>query len=194
MRRLLLPLCVVSSASLACAHAPPAPPAAAMRPADYYPLAVGNSWSYQVSALGKGAPQQRTVKIVSKDAEGYFHDDAHGELRADADCLHDRSRRLLCAPFEKGKGWLSVVSVSSTERYEIVDADATAPTPAGRFDHCVKVQGHNRIGGRAVDLVVEWTYAPGIGLVQMEVSAVEAGKVLPQMSMSLASYHLEQPK
>lgn len=190
--RILLPLLGLAAA---CAHAP-APAArpveaAARGPADYFPLAVGNSWTYvdespALPADRRGAP--RTVRILSRDPDGYFHDDERGELRADPDCLHDRVRRLLCAPVEKGRTWTSVVSVSSTERYEIAAVDESVTTPAGTFAGCVRVRANNRAG--ATDHVLEITYAPGVGPVRIETYAVVGGAVTPQVRAVLGSYRV----
>src|SRR5512139_2360575 len=141
--RTLLPLAALASA---CARAPVAPPADAA-PADYFPLAVGNEWVYRDESPALPADRQgatRTVRILDRTKDGYYRDNERGELRADPDCLHDRSRRLLCAPFTQGRTWASVVSVSSTERYEIAAVGESVATPAGKFDRCVRVRAHNR--------------------------------------------------
>ena len=46
----------------------------------------------------------------------------------------------------QGTKWSSIVSVSSTERYEIAAVGETVETPAGKFDGCVRVRAHNRAG------------------------------------------------
>jgi hypothetical protein len=127
---------------------------------------------------------------VSRDAGGYFVDTERGALRADADCLHDRDRRLLCAPIELGRTWSSVVSVSSTERYEIAAVGERVETPAGRFDGCVRVRATNRAGPGA-QIVLETTYAPGVGPVRIETFAVVGGTASPQVRAVLSSYRLE---
>ncbi len=176
-----------------CAHGPAAAPSAA-GPADYFPLAVGNEWVYadrspQLSHAEQAASDRR-VRILRRDAQGFYHDDARGQLRADPDCLRDRLRRLLCRPFEVGKGWASVVSVSSTERYEIVGVGERVTTPAGTFDGCIRVRAHNR-AGPDTDQVLESTYAPGVGMVRLETFAVVKGVVTPQVRAELKSYRLE---
>ena len=179
------------AALAACARAPAAPPRATA-PADYFPLAVGNEWVYrdESPALPPGRHgDTRTVRIVDRTRDGYFRDTERGELRADRDCLHDRSRRLLCGPIAPGTSWASVVSVSSTERYEIAAVGETVATPAGRFENCVKVRAHNRASS-ATDLVNEITYAPGVGPVRIETFAVVQGKVTPQFRALLQSYRV----
>jgi hypothetical protein len=155
---------------------------------------VGNQWTYadrspQLSPAEQASREHR-VRILSRDADGFFHDSSRGELRADPDCLRDRLRRLLCRPFEPGKGWVSVVSVSSTERYEIAAVGERVSTPAGTFDGCIRVRAHNR-AGPDTDQVLETTYAPGVGVVRLETFAVVRGQVTPQVRAELKSYRLE---
>ena len=194
--------------ALACAHAPAAPAgeagpppakAAAAKagdqlpgPADYFPLAVGNEWVYldrspSLPATGPGA--RRTVRILERTADGFFKDSERGELRADGTCLRDRVRRLLCLPFSQGATWSSVVSVSSTERYEIAAVDETVETPAGRFDRCLRVRAHNRATADT-DHVLEITYAPRVGPVRIETFVVVGGRVTPQVKALLESYRV----
>jgi hypothetical protein len=177
----------------ACAHAPAAPPPSA-RPADYFPLAVGNEWVYadrspQLLPADREA-RQRVVRILSRDADGYYLDSEKGALRADPDCLHDRLRRLLCRPFEAGRAWTSVVSVGSTERYEIAAVGERVETPAGVFESCIRVRAYNRAGPDAEN-VLEMTYAPGVGPVKLATFAVVKGVVTPQILAELRSYRLE---
>jgi hypothetical protein len=129
------------------------------------------------------------VKILERTTDGYYRDNERGELRADGDCLHDRLRRLLCAPIQKGAGWSSVVSVSSTERFEIAAVDESVATPAGTFDGCVRVRAHNRASADT-DHVLEITYAPGVGPVRLETFAVVKGAVTPQVRAVLESYQV----
>lgn len=187
--RTLLPLVALAAA---CARAPVSPPRAAS-PGDYFPLAVGNEWVYRDESPNLppgGAAGPRIVRILERTRDGYFRDSERGELRADPDCLHDRSRRLLCAPVEPGRTWASVVSVSSTERYEIAAVGETVATPAGRFEGCVRVRALNR-ASPGTDHILEITYAPGVGPVRIETFAVVGGKVTPQIRAVLERYRLE---
>lgn len=174
-----------------CAGAP-APPVREAGPAAYFPLAVGNSWTYldQSPALpagGRGAT--RTVRILERTPDGFYRDSERGELKVGPDCVRDRLRQLLCAPLEVGNRWTSTVSVASTERYEIAAVGETVVTPAGRFERCVRVRAHNRAPGGA-DYVNELTYAPGVGLVRIETFAVVDGKATPQVRAVLSSYRV----
>jgi hypothetical protein len=189
--RTLLPLAALAAA---CATGGPRPaPSAASpaAPADFYPLAVGNEWTFRDESPGLGQPgATRTVRILERTKDGYFRDSDRGELRADKDCLHDRSRRLLCAPFVQGTAWTSVVSVSSTEKYEIAAVGETVSTPAGTFDGCVRVRAHNR-AAPGMELVLETAYAPGVGPVRIETFVLTAGKAVPQLRAVLEKVKLQ---
>jgi len=204
--------------SLSCAHAPEPPAEPAAEPAkaaqasprpstsgaaapraqaggvlDYFPLAVGNEWVYVDESPSlpldrRGA--RRTVRILDRTTDGYFRDNERGELRVEGDCVRDRVRRLLCQPFSPGAAWSSVVSVSSTERYEIASIDESVETPAGRFGRCVRVRAHNR-ANRSTDQVLEITYAPRVGPVRIETYVVVDGRVTPQVKALLQSYKVE---
>jgi hypothetical protein len=184
----------VSLIALACARAPTPRGAAApgAGPADYFPLAVGNEWIYRDESPALPPEQrgnERTVRIVERTADGYFKDTERGELRADAGCLHDRTRRLLCGPIAAGTRWTSIVSASSTERYEIAGVGEAVTTPAGAFDGCVRVRAHNRAGPDA-DHVLEITYAPGVGPVKLETFSVVGSAVTPQVRAVLRAYRI----
>ena len=175
----------------ACAGTPRARPAGAPggpSPADYFPLAIGNSWTFLDRSPQHREPVRRTVRIMARDADGYFVDDAKGALRADRDCLHDRSRRLLCAPVRAGTAWISVVGPSATERYEIAATGETVTVPAGTFQGCVRVRSQVRAG--QVDAVAELTYAPNVGPIRLETFAVVGGAAVPQVRGELESYKL----
>jgi hypothetical protein len=183
----LLAACAGSGASAPRTAAEPAA-ATGRPPRDYFPLAVGNAWTFLDRSPQQPAPARRTVRIVQRDADGYFVDDAGNALRADADCLHDRARRLLCAPARPGQTWSSVVAPTVTERYEVVAAGERVTVPAGAFEGCVRVRSQVRAGG--VEQVAELTYAPGVGPVKLETFAVVDGVSRPQVRGELESYRL----
>ena len=189
---------------LACAHAPTAsaPEDRSAAPAaqrtskgagELFPLAVGNEWVYADQSPSLPAASQgsrRTVRILERTADGFFRDNERGELRVEGDCVRDRVRRILCQPFSVGQSWTSVVSLSSTERYEIVGIDEAVVTPAGRFDKCVRVRAHNR-ATPSTDHVLEITYAPRVGPVRIETYVVVNGHVTPQVKALLQSYRVD---
>jgi hypothetical protein len=130
------------------------------------------------------------VRIVERTADGFFRDSERGELRISGRCLQDRLRQLVCGPLAAGATWTSVVSVSSTERYEIVATGETVVTPAGTFAGCVRVRAVNR-AAPGTDLVNEISYAPGVGPVRIETFAVTAGQAAPQFRALLRAYKVE---
>jgi hypothetical protein len=191
------PIPFVAAAALAagCAHAPSSA-ARASSPADFFPLAVGNSWTYldQSPALPPGtASARRTVRILERTADGFYRDSERGELRAGPDCVRDRMRQLLCAPLEVGHRWTSTVSITSTERYEIAAVGETVTTPAGTFRGCLRVRALNR-AQVGTDHVLEITYAPGVGPVRIETFALLDGKATPQVRAVLASFQVGESR
>jgi hypothetical protein len=180
------------AALAACAHAP-RPPAAASRPADFYPLAVGAEWTWedQSPQLPAGRPAYRTVRVLERTADGYFKDSARGELRVGA-CLEDRSRSLLCGPVAAGTRWSSVVAPTATENYEIVAIGERVVVPAGAFDGCVRVRSNTR-AAPDTELINEISYAPGVGPVRIEVITVVGGKAVPQFRAVLRAYRPGAP-
>ncbi len=153
----------------------------------YYPLQVGNTWTYQVGLLGETTTQQ--VKILGQEG-GVFVDNKGGRLSVDTFGVRDDKRYLLRGPLEAGTQWTNVVSVSSIERYRILDAGFNCSAPAGRFENCVRVEGRNRVDANTT-LINELTFAPGVGLVTIETAAEVKGQRIPQAKLELTSYELQ---
>ncbi len=179
------------------ADAPAVPPrpspaaiaAATAEVARYFPLAVGNEWTWADRSPHQpgAAPRTRTVRILSRDGEGYFLDDERGALQAAGGCIRDRSRRILCAPLEPGHAWSSVLSLTSTEHYRIEATGVTVKVPAGTFEDCVVVRARNRAGDDA-DTVLEIAYAPDVGPVRLETWVEVKGRRIPQVRAELLSH------
>ncbi|HYO52238.1 hypothetical protein [Archangium sp.] len=155
--------------------------------AAYYPLAVGNRWTYRVNGR-----VDKTVDVeVLKEEGGYFHDNQGGQLAVDGFGVRDRKRYLLRGPLAEGSQWTNVVSVSSTERYRILQSGVPCEAPAGSFEHCVRVEARNRVDATTT-LVNALTFAEGVGLVRVEVSAEKSnGERMPQTWLELASFKLQ---
>jgi hypothetical protein len=195
---------LLAAALTACAHAPgpagappgpaPVPKPLLADPTTHFPLAVGNEWTWLDLSpqSGNGAPKRRTVRIVGRDAEGFFVDSEKGALRSAHGCIEDRSRRILCAPFDVDRAWTSIVSETSTERYQVGATGVTATVPAGTFEGCVLVRARNRAGADA-EILLETTYAPGVGPVRIETFALVGGRKVPQVRAELASYRMVRP-
>jgi hypothetical protein len=187
-RSLLLAAVLVALGPAACAkNATTAEPPPKFHAADYQPLAIGNQWTYAGKVMGQ--PVQKTITITGVQ-DGYFVDDANGRLRVDASGLRDDKRYLLQDPVRLGHTWTAIVSVASTERYEIADAGFTVNTPAGSFQDCVLVRASNRIDGRR-EMRSEWTFAPGVGIVRMATLLREGDRELPQVRIELTSHKIQ---
>jgi hypothetical protein len=128
-------------------------------------------------------------KIV-KEEGGFFLDSQGGQLTADSFGIRDQKRYLLRAPLETGRSWTNVVSVSSTERYQILRADGPCESPAGVFQGCVQVEARNRVDADTT-LVNTFTFAPRVGLVRIQVDAERGGRRIPQTWLELTSYQLK---
>jgi hypothetical protein len=171
--------------ALSCAHAPAA--SQGPRLSEYYPLAVGNTWSYDVEILGEKDKQK--ITILSEE-NGFFKDSAGTELTVDAYGIRDQKRYLLRGPVEVGTKWNNVVSVSAYEQYQIVEAGQDCDSPAGAFHGCVVVECHTKIEGDKT-MVLTLTFAPNVGIVNLSTTLEASGKQIPQTHLTLTSYTVQ---
>lgn len=159
------------------------------RARDYYPLAVGNRWTYDATFLGQ---KREAVVEITREENGFFRDTQGGELAIDGFGVRDQKRYLLRDPLEPGKEWTNVVSVSSVEHYKVIEAGASCEVPAGRYEACVRIEGRNRVDEKTT-LVNEMTFAPGVGLVRIAVTAEIGDKKVPQSQLVLRSFTPAKP-
>src|SRR5207248_2559130 len=114
----------------ACKAGPQAAPASTGSGEDatrYYPLAVGNSWTYAFH----GSNRRETIQIVGRDG-AWFIDDHRGRLRYESDGVRDADRYLLRTPLATGAKWSAVENLV-VQRFEVVSMDASTVTEAGTF-------------------------------------------------------------
>ena len=78
----------------ACKTAPVATQSSGEDASRYYPLSVGNSWTYEEHTARK----RETIRIVGQDG-AWFFDDHRGRLRYESDGVRDSDRYLLPTPF-----------------------------------------------------------------------------------------------
>ena len=179
-RGLLWVACLAS----ACAARAPAVRAPVGSAEDYYPLAVGNHWTYTVNFLGDRS--ERRVEIVA-ERDGYYVDNEGGQLTVDAWGVRDQKRYLLREPIRTGASWSNVVSASSVEHYRVTSVGDACRVPAGSFDRCVKVESRNRMDEQRT-LVNQLTFAPSVGIVRIEVSLESGGKRVSQSALELKEF------
>jgi hypothetical protein len=163
-------------------HEPPPPSPVAT----YFPLAVGNAWTYE-TRFGQRV-ETNTVSIVSAEG-GVFTDSRNNRLVLDDEGLRDERRYLLRAPLAVGTTWKSIVDVGKTETYEIADTHATVTVPAGTFEDVILVRGRSRVDA-GTELSVEWAYAPGVGLVRIATTARVGTERIPQARTELTRYQV----
>ena len=153
----------------------------------YYPLAVGNSWTYAF----KGSNKQETIQIVGRDGP-WFIDDHRGRLRYERDGLRDADRYLLRTPGTAGAKWTAVDNLV-VQRFEVVSMDGSAVTQAGTFTRCAVVRNEQPLPKKGGLFITEWTYAPGVGLVQLVTLTVDPqGRQQEQTRMLLVAYRVGQ--
>ncbi len=180
---------------LACAHRGSEPGGGVDRGgktlADYFPLAVGNSWIYQTDFQGQ--PQaELEVKLV-KQEEGAFVDDrpVPAHYLIDAEGIRDGARRyLLKYPLRKGTRWMSVADVRTVEHYEIVADDKKVSLPAGEFSGCVVVKMEVRMDSNHT-MRNYMTFAPGVGIAEVYIVLRDGQREIPQARLRLKSFSLQ---
>ncbi len=155
---------------------------------DYWPLAVGNRWSYQIRH--GGAVEENQVAIVEQDAEGFFVDTQGARLQHHPAGIFDGDRFLLRGPLEVGTKWVAVPSANALERFEITSVGLSDTVPAGVFENCVRVEAVNRLGEHE-RFIGEWTYAPGVGMVRFNSRRELDGKP-PQPQTEMVLIRFEQ--
>ncbi len=192
-------MAIVALCAAACATpAEPTPPPSTLRAAAYYPLAVGNRWSYDVTPAPPDKATQE-VRILDVDQAGYFVDTQGGKLAPRSDGIFDGRRFLLQDPIAVDHAWMAVTSPAVVENYRISAVGTSVSVVAGNFVDCVAVESSLDVThpqtkqlGR---LTTTWTYAPGVGLVRLRQTFQSGSQPAQQVtSMELHSYELQQPR
>jgi hypothetical protein len=193
---------VVAAGLLGCAHESAPPPAsttaaaAATRAPDsarYFPLAVGNHWTYDATYLGERST--RRVEIVSFRDGSYVDRDGRA-LRVDQEGIRDQVRYLLHEPLTAGATWTSVVAPGSAEHYRVLSVHSPCEAPAGRFPDCVEVESRTladpKTPGRL--LVNRVTFAAGVGIVRVRTALEEGSKSAPTAGLVLTAFEVAPPR
>jgi hypothetical protein len=189
---------VLAAGLLGCAHeaAPPAASAAAPATAGklpesgrYFPLAVGNHWTYQATYLGERST--RTVEVVAFRDGSYVDRDGRA-LRVDREGIRDQVRYLLHEPLTTGATWTSVVAPGSAEHYRVVSVHAPCEAPAGKFPDCIEVESRTladpKTPGRL--LVNRVTFAAAVGIVRVRTALEEGTKSAPTAELLLTGFEV----
>jgi hypothetical protein len=181
--------------ALGCAHpSAPASAAGAPRPglgrlppsARYFPLAVGNRWTYDATYLGEHSTRQ--VELVAFRDGSYVDRDGR-QLRVDREGLRDQTRYLLHEPLAEGATWTSVVGPGSAEHYRLLSLGAPCQVPAGHFADCAEVESRTRVDPQRT-LVNRVTFAAGVGIVEVRTELEQGGQRKPQAALRLTGYEV----
>ena len=190
---------VLAAGLLGCAHEAAPPPTtsgaattgAAKLPesARYFPLAVGNTWTYEATYLGERST--RRVEVVAFRDGNYVDGDGR-TLRVDREGIRDQVRYLLHEPLSVGATWTSVVAPGSAEHYRITAVHAPCEAPAGKFPDCVEVESRTladpKTPGRL--LVNRVTFAAGVGIVRVRTALEEGTRSAPTAELLLTAYQV----
>ncbi len=172
---------------LGCAHpaSAPAPTPSSPGAARYFPLAVGNRWSYR---SGADASAVEVVEIRSVK-DGHYADNRGRLLWVSPDGLRDQSRVILRSPVEAGRTWTVVLGPDSAEHWRITSVGSPCTSPAGQFPDCVEVE--SRVAAaEGVQLVNRITFAAGVGMVRIRTSLLRQGAEVPQTDLLLTAYEV----
>lgn len=191
---------VLALAVIGCAHEPAAPvagassqgkaPAARLpESARYFPLAVGDRWTYQATYLGERSTRQ--VELVAFRDGSYVDKDGRA-LRVDSEGLRDQVRYLLRDPLTVDATWTSVVAPGAAEHYRVLSVHAPCEAPAGRFPDCVVVESRATAdpSNPARVLVNRITFAAGVGIVRVNTELSEGQRSIPSAELLLTSFEV----
>ena len=161
--------------AVACATAPSSTKAGVLHSRDYFPLAIGNAWTYRMTP-SPAEKELDEVRIIDMDAQGFFIDNHGTRFAPRTDGIFDGQRFLLQEPLAEGRTWMAVPSIGEVERFRIVAVDRRTTVEAGTFQDCVEVEATSEKtgpGGKPMTLRMVWTFAPHVGLVLLEHKIVE---------------------
>lgn len=144
----------------------------------YFPLAIGNRWVYEVQDRADGAPPAEEYWEVTREEQGALvlrirsSDLTTGGFEESFISTNEGIKRFARETKDKEhppfflKGPLRVGTTWEDDdgTYKITALDKTVTVPAGAFAHCLEVT-NRRKGGKATVITL---YAPGVGVVQRE--------------------------
>ncbi len=189
---------VLAACLLGCAHEPgPAPAPAAggaaagrmPESARYFPLAVGNHWTYEATYLGEKST--RRVEVVAFRDGSYVDRDGRA-LRVDREGIRDQVRYLLHEPLTAGATWTSVVAPGSAEHYRVLSVRTPCQAPAGHFADCVEVESRTLADPTTPSrlLVNRVTFAAGVGIVQVRTALEDGARSAPTAELRLTAFEV----
>lgn len=186
-----------------------------LRIQDYFPLRVGDKWTYNIQYSFTKKIKQWQVRMVRKKGR-LFYDSDKPPQQYEYDAYGLRTQKVLdgqknyewckrkefglCAqrryllkyPLEVGNRWMSVIGVTKVERYMIMSVSHTVRTPAGAYDNCIVVRSREDQGRLGI-LENRLYFAPQVGLIKIvTVKETRAGRRIPQWTLELISYYTQK--
>ncbi len=159
---------------------------------DYYPLQLGNRWTYRISSL-HSKPIERSIQIVKREGES-FVDNLQQSFVVDSYGLRNNNvRYMLKYPLRVGTQWLSVTNITSVERYTIIEIDRTEKVPAGEYKNCLVVKAREqRAGQGAIEALL--IFAPRVGLIKNVAIRDDGGHRVVYNTMELVEFSMNREK
>lgn len=146
-------------------HAEDASDVDRLAPANLYPLAQGNIWTYDIDTE-TGLPSLGIMRVVSAQGSSFVvqQDGADRplryELRPDGIYRTDFDVYLLRAPIAVGAQW----PAPSGRTARVTSLSEAIDTSEGRLEGCVRVDEE---GGEA-QRFISTTFCPGVGIARMQ--------------------------
>lgn len=172
----------------------------AAKATDYYPLTVGNTWTYEVVVEGGGV-RRVTETIHRRQYEKYFFND--GEIlliSSDRSLVNKNGTVILENIFRPGYQW-----IESDMRFEFTAIGKPVTVPAGVFDDTLEVTwtsmfpGHETItpqtrptmqpGPNPRVFIYRTTYARGVGKIKEELTTIQPDGTKTVEFVSVLTYY-----
>ncbi|HSW61374.1 MAG TPA: hypothetical protein VLJ60_11270 [bacterium] len=157
----------------------------------YFPLALGNKWTYNVNYFGSAGSIE--VLITGTDGE-WFLDNRGGKIMADRRGIRDADRYILMFPLQR-EAWISIIDPRTRETRKTAGVDETVKVPAGTFEGAIKVHTYVELPENRILHSFHY-FVADVGIVKIETAIEEPkeGKMIPQTVTELVSYLINKPK
>jgi hypothetical protein len=173
---------------------------------DYYPLAVGNTWSYDIAEQGGGRRQVTELVFRRQYNKFYFNNGEILLVASDKSLVNKKGITVLENILRQGYRW-----IDNEMQFEITAIDRPAVVPAGSFRKTVEVTWTSKFpGDKPIDpknpptmhpgpkpriFIYQTTYARGIGKVKEELTTVQPdGTRTVEFVAVLTEYKIRQGK
>ena len=152
---------------------------------NYYPLAVGMKWQYQVNRMG--TPMTWTREILSETGD-VFTDSDGAKLVKDSLGVKDQYRYFIRTGKNAGFAWWAQLSPTQRQDLKIVQMDVPVKTAQKTYDNCMVIDAVSGMPGGMV-MVERSYYAPGVGMVKrLLLTRMPNGKSSVQEKAELVSF------